>query len=172
MRLAGLTRFFIKFWAVAFGGTLMLAIVFLTAYSAAAGFLFRRPIAGDFEIVQFGIAIAAFSFLPLTQVARANVVVDSFTLWAGPRLQTAMHLLGALAAFLFAVILLWRMSIGMHDYYVHQEYTAIIGIPLWWAFPPILFSVFLLMIAALITAAEILGLLPGTQEAGTPIGRE
>lgn len=160
MRLIGLTRSFIRFWAVGFGGVLLLVIVFLTAYSAASGFLLRRPIAGDFEIVQFGIAIAAFAFLPLCQLTRANVAVDSFTLWAGPRTRMLMELLGSLVAAAFAVVLLWRMSIGMHDYYVHEEYTAIIGIPLWWAFPPMLFSLLLLLLAALITAAETLRLIP------------
>lgn len=172
VRLVGLTRSFIKLWAVGFGGSLLVGIVFMTAYSAAAGFLFNQPIAGDFEIVQFGVAIAAFSFLPLTQIARANVMVDSFTWWTGPRAQTLMHLLGHLVAAVFAGVLLWRMSIGMHDYYVHEEYTAIIGIPLWMAFPPILFSVFLLLIAALITAAETVGLLPSAQGAETPAVRE
>ena len=37
---------------------------------------------------------------------------------------------------------------------VDDEYTAIIGIPLWTAFPPILLSLLLLAFAALVTAAE------------------
>ena len=171
-RAVGFIRRFIWFWAVGFGGLVLVAIVFMTAWSATSGFLFGKPIPGDFELVQFGIAVAAFSFLPLCQLARANVIVDSFTLWAGPRLRMAMELLGALAAIAFSIILLWRMSIGMHDYYVHEEYTAIIGIPLWWAFPPMLFSLFLLLIAALISAAETLRLLPRSEPADAPPGRE
>jgi hypothetical protein len=57
-------------------------------------------------------------------------------------------------------MLFWRMSVGMHDYYIHQEYTAIIGIPLWLAFPFMLFSLLLLLVAALLTAAEAISLLP------------
>jgi TRAP-type C4-dicarboxylate transport system permease small subunit len=163
----GLTRSFIRLWAYGFGGCLLVGIVFMTAYSAASNFLFDKPIAGDFEIVQFGVAIAAFAFLPLCQLTRANVVVDSFTLWAGPRLRGAMDLLASLVAIAFSVMLLWRMSIGMHDYYIHQEYTAIIGIPLWWAFPFMLFSLLLLLIAALLTAAEAIRL--PTKESSKPI---
>jgi TRAP-type C4-dicarboxylate transport system permease small subunit len=161
-RLIGLTRSFIRVWAYGFGGFLLLGIVFITACSAALGVLFDKPIAGDFEIVQLGVAIAVFTFLPLCQLSGANVTVDSFTLWAGPTLRAGMSLLASLAAIVFAAVLLWRMSIGLHDYYVHAEYTAIIGIPLWSAFPPILFSVFLLLIASLMTAAETIGLLPKT----------
>ena len=51
------------------------------------------------------------------------------------------------------------MSIGMSDYRQSEEYTAILGIPLWMAFPPILFSLFLLTLASLITAAESIGVL-------------
>lgn len=161
VRLGRLTRSFIRFWAFGVGGFTLVGIVLMTAYSATANFFFGQPIAGDFEIVQFGVGIAAFCFLPLTQLTRANVVVDIFTVRAGDRTKAAMDLLGALVAVAFAVILLWRMSIGLHDYYVHQEFTAIIGIPLWLAFPPILFSLLLLLIAALISMTEIIGVLSG-----------
>ena len=168
----GLTRSFIRLWAWGFGGLLLVGIVLMTAYSATANFFFSRPLPGDFEIVQIGVAIAAFAFLPLAQLTRANVVVDIFTQWAGAGAKRAMELLGSLAAIAFAVLLLWRMSDGMLDYYRYSEYTAIIGIPIWAAFPPILFSLFLLLIAALITAAETLGLVERTPDAGLPGGAE
>lgn len=171
VRLVSLTRSFIRFWAWGFGGFLLVGIVFMTAYSAAVGFFFGQPITGDFEIVQFGVAIAAFSFLPLCQLTRANVVVDLFTVRASPGVRRTMDLLGTLVAAVFAVILLWRMSIGMHDYYVHQEFTAIIGIPLWLAFPFMLFSLFLLLIAALLAAAETVGLVPA-EDVGKPVAAE
>lgn len=164
-RWLGITRSFIRFWAYGVGGSLLVGIVLMTAYSASANFLIGQPIAGDFEIVQFGVGIAAFCFLPLAQLSRANVVVDIFTVRAGERTKAWLDLLGTLVAIATAVILLWRMSIGLHDYYVHQEYTAIIGIPLWLAFPPILFSLLLLLIAALITAGEIVGVLTGRRHA-------
>jgi TRAP-type C4-dicarboxylate transport system permease small subunit len=157
VRLLGLTRSFIRFWAYGIGGFILVGIVLMTAYSATANFVIGQPIAGDFEIVQFGVGIAAFCFLPLAQLTRANVVVDIFTIRASDGAKALMDLLGALVAAALAVILLWRMSIGLHDYYIHKEYTAIIGIPLWLAFPPILFSLFLLLLAALITAGEIIG---------------
>ena len=172
VRLVGLTRSFIRFWAYGVGGFTLVGIVLMTAYSATANFFIGQPIAGDFEIVQFGVGIAAFCFLPLAQLTRTNVVVDIFTLRASHKAKAVMDLLGALAAVTFAVILLWRMSIGLHDYYVHQEYTPIIGIPLWLAFPPILFSLFLLLIAALISTAEIAGVMTGKRAGNAPEGRE
>ncbi|HEX9811751.1 MAG TPA: TRAP transporter small permease [Burkholderiales bacterium] len=170
--LLGLTRSFIRLWAFGVGGFTLVGIVLMTAYSAASNFLIGQPIAGDFEIVQFGVGVAAFCFLPLAQLTRANIVVDIFTVRASDRTRAAMDLLGALVAVTVAVGLLWRMSIGLRDYYVHQEYTAIIGIPLWWAFPPILFSLFLLLIAALFSTAESFGVLRRTRPTGSVEHRE
>jgi TRAP-type C4-dicarboxylate transport system permease small subunit len=170
--LVGLTRSFIRFWAYGIGGFTLVGIVLMTAYSATANFLIGQPIAGDFELVELGTAIAAFCFLPLTQLTRANIVVDIFTVRASDTAKAVMDLVGALVAAVFAVALLWRMSIGLRDYYVHQEYTAIIGIPLWMAFPPILFSLFLLFIAALFSIVEIFGVLTGKRPADASERRE
>lgn len=172
LRMLDLVRAFIRFWAWGFGGGLLVAIVLMTAYSAAGNFFFDRPFPGDFEIVQMGVAVAAFSFLPLTQITRANVVVDIFTQRASPGLRRALDFLGTLAALAFSAFMFWRMSEGMIDYYDYSEYTAILGIPHWIAFPPMLFSLFLLFVAALITAAEQLRLVPEAPAAERPTGAE
>lgn len=152
-RLEALTRLVIRWWALA-GGALLVGIVLLTAYSAAMNILLSAPVAGDFEIVEVGVAIAAFTFLPYCQLTRANVTVDFFTAWAGPRTEALLGALASVVALLFAALLLWRMSEGMIDYRRYQEYTAITGFPLWMAFPPILVSLFLLVLASLITTRE------------------
>lgn len=153
VRLERLARSIIRLWALA-GGALLAGIVLLTAYSAASNILLSAPVPGDFEIVEVGVAIAAFTFLPYCQLTRANVTVDFFTAWAGPRTEALLGSLASVVALLFAALLLWRMSEGMIDYRRYQEYTAITGFPLWMAFPPILVSLFLLVLAALITAGE------------------
>lgn len=153
-----LIRSLIRVWAL-LGGLLLIGIVLMTAYSATSNLLFNSPIAGDFEIVEMGVALAVFAFLPFCQLTKANVSVDIFTMRAGPRVRVLMSLLASLVAILFAILLLWRMSIGMSDYRQYEEYTAILGVPIWMAFPPILFSLFLLALASLITAAESIGVL-------------
>ena len=149
---------FIRVWAL-LGGALLVGIVLMTAYSATTNLLLNAPLAGDFEIVEMGVAIAVFAFLPFCQLTKANVSVDIFTMRAGPRAKSLMSLFASLIAILFAILLLWRMTVGMWDYREYEEYTAILGIPLWMAFPPILFSLFLLALASLITAAESIGAL-------------
>ncbi len=146
-------RQLIRLWAL-FGGFILIGIILMTAYSATLNLLLSAPVAGDFEIVEMGVAIAVFCFLPFCQLEGANVSVDIFTMKAGPKPVALMSILASAIAVFFASLLLWRMSLGMADYREYEEYTAILSIPIWIAFPPILFSLFLLILASLITSAE------------------
>ncbi len=148
--LIGLCIRVIHAWAL-LGGLVLLAVVLMTTYSAAAGYLVAKPFPGDFELTEMGVAIAAFSFLPYCQLTFANVSADIFTAHAGPRAIAVFNRLGSLLAFLFACLLIWRMWEGMQDYQTYLEVTAILQVPLWYAFVPALVSLVLLAIAALIT---------------------
>lgn len=167
VRLIGLTRSAIRLWTL-LGGLLLVVLVLVTAYSATMNLLFNAPFPGDFELVEMGVAIAVSTFLPYCQLTYANVTVDIFTAWAGPRLIAALSLLASLIAVLFAILLLWRMYYGMRDYMAYQEYTAVLGIPLWYAFPPFLISLALLAIAGLITMGESLASLRSGRSLPTP----
>jgi len=149
----GAARAAIALWALG-GGAVLVGIVLLTAYSAAGNLLFARPLPGDFEIAEVGVAVAAFAFLPYCQLTRANVSADIFTAGAGRRTRAALSLVASLVALAFALVLLWRMSEGLADYRQYVEVTPIIGFPIWIAFVPILISLVLLAIAALLTAGE------------------
>ena len=155
-RLIGLARKIIEWWALA-GGLLLLAVVLMTTWSVFSSAAFGEPFPGDFELTEIGVAVAAFSFLPYCQVTNSNVSADIFTSRAGPRIVAALTALGSLIAIGFGGILLWRMYAGMIDYQVYLETTAILQIPLWYGFVPILVSLALLCVAALITLAESLG---------------
>lgn len=152
----GLARRFIELWALA-GGIVLLALVVTNAYSLTADILFRKPLAGDFEMVEVGVAVAAFAFLPYCQITGANVTADIFTQGAGPRTVAVLKLLAALVALAFAALLIWRMSYGLIDYRVYRETTTITGFPKWIAFVPVLFSLALLVIACLISMRDAAG---------------
>lgn len=135
-------------WALC-GGALLLALAGVTGFSVVRDLAFGRPYAGAFELVELGAALAAFSFLPYAQYARAHATADLLSLRAGPRGVAAADLLAALAALLIAALLFWRMSAGMADYRADGETTLILHIPLWLAFPPMLVSLALLALTAL-----------------------
>jgi TRAP-type C4-dicarboxylate transport system permease small subunit len=145
-------RKIIELWALA-GGLLLLAIVLVNAASLAGNIAFHQPVPGDFEVVEVGIAVTVFMFLPYCQLTGANVTADIFTSRAGPRLLSALGILAAVVALIVAIVLLWRMSYGLADYRTYREVTTIYQFPIWYAFVPILISL------TLLTAACVLSLL-------------
>lgn len=152
-RPSGLVRRIAEIWAL-LGGLLLIAVVLMNVWSVASGALLGAPLPGDFEMVEMGVAIAAFSFLPYCQLHDANVTADIFTAGASRFWLSVFALLGAVVALGFSLLLLWRMTAGMGDYMKYEETTAILQVPIWWAFPPILFSLALLAVAAAVTLAE------------------
>jgi TRAP-type C4-dicarboxylate transport system permease small subunit len=146
----GLLRRLTEAWAL-IGGLLLLAIALMTSYSAGAGWLLGKPLPGDVEMVEMLTAVSVFMFLPYCQITGANVTADLFTAGASPRTVARLELLGAVVALAFTLLLLWRMYDGLLSYRQYVETTTILKIPIWWAYPPALFSLVLLAAAAVDT---------------------
>ena len=146
---AGLVRRVIEWWAL-MGGAVLLGIALLTAWSAATGFVFGKPLPGDFELTEIMVAVAVFSFLPYCQLADANVKADLFTARAGPRTVAALGVLAAALALGISLLLAWRTWAGMLDYRQFVETTAILKIPIWNAYVPAVASLALLVLACIV----------------------
>jgi TRAP-type C4-dicarboxylate transport system permease small subunit len=165
----GPARRIIELWALA-GGLLLLGVVCMIAYSLLSDIAFRKPLSGDFELVEVGVAVAAFAFLPYCQLTGANVSADIFTQGAGPRTIAFLSLLSAVIALVFSLILTWRMSVGLLDIHRYGETTTIMGFPIWIAYVPIVFSLVLLALASLISVRDALADTRSAR-AGVPAGR-
>ncbi|MBL4598408.1 MAG: TRAP transporter small permease [Rhizobiaceae bacterium] len=148
----GFARSIIEGWAM-LGGILLLAVVAMNVYSVI-GTVVWKPFAGDFEMTQVGLAIAVFAFLPYCQLTRSNVTADIFTARAPDRLVAVFTFVAALVALAFSLLLAWRMYYGMLDQKEYEYTTIVLRFPHWIAYIPILFSLFLLSIAAFITGTE------------------
>lgn len=153
---AGIAERLIALWALA-GGLVILGIVAVNVVEVVTAF--TRPLTGyrftgGVEITEMAVAVAAFSFLPWCQLTGANVSADIFTARARARTLALLKLIAALVALGFALLLVWRMSLGMVDQREFRYATTILGIPIWWAFVPILISLGLLAVAAAITVLE------------------
>lgn len=148
-----LARRLIAAWAVA-GGVVLLAVVLMSVVSVIGAAAFNTPFPGDFELVQMGVAVAAFAFLPYCQLTGANVTADIFTARAPDGLIALFRLIASVIALGFALLLFWRMWAGMFDYIRYRETTTILQIPHWIAFVPILISLALLAIAAILSIGE------------------
>jgi TRAP-type C4-dicarboxylate transport system, small permease component len=162
--LDGLARRLIEAWAL-FGGFVLLGIVFMQTASVVMG-AFGAPLPGDFEMTEVWIAVAAFAFLPYCQLTGANVTADIFTSGAGPKFITAMSAVTSLIALAFAVIMAWRSWHGMLDQFAYDAQTAILGFRIGYAFIPIVISLVLLAVAALVTLADALRGETPAREAG------
>lgn len=150
---SAIARRVIEGWALA-GGLVLLGIAVLTTWSAASGWLLGKPLPGDFELTEVFVAIAVFAFLPYCQQTDANVTADLFTAKAGPRVLAGFRLFGALVALGVALLLTWRTWAGLLDYRQYVETTAILKIPIWWAYVPALVSLVLLVVACVIVLAD------------------
>lgn len=139
-------------WAL-FGGLIVLAVVAMHVASVVGGMVWV-PFPGDFELTQIGIAVAAFAFLPYCELTGANVTADIFTSGVGRRTLSVFKLLASVVALLFSVLLLWRMYAGLLDQKEYNYVTAILQVPVWLSFIPIVLSLGLLVAAAAITLVE------------------
>lgn len=92
------------------------------------------PINGDYELVEAGVAIAVFAFLPLCQLNRAHAMVDVFTGFLGSRFNAGLALIWEvlLTAILFLVT--WRISLAAFEKFRYGETTFLLQMPLWWPY--------------------------------------
>jgi TRAP-type C4-dicarboxylate transport system permease small subunit len=142
-------------WALLGGAVLIAAILFNVASVLLA--MVWKPLPGDFELTEIGVAVAAFCFLPYCQIHNLNVTADIFTSRASPRWIAVFRLMAAVVALLFAMLMLWRMSLGMIDTRAYKYTTAILQVPLWWGYLPILVSLALLGLASAMTLLDAAG---------------
>ena len=127
------------------GGLALLAMMLMTVASVTLRGINRRPISGDFELVEMGSAIAIFCFLPWCQLRGGNVLVDFFTQRTGPRANHLLEALGDLLYLLIAALLLWRMWHGAGEMRSYGEQTMVLRLPIWISFVVILPAMALLV---------------------------
>lgn len=150
--LAGAAERLIHAWAL-LGGAILLLVVLMNVASVV-GAVVWVPFPGDFEMTEVGVAVAAFAFLPYCQLTDSNVTADIFTAGASKRWIARFRLLASVVALLFGALLLWRMFAGMESQREYGYTTMILQFPVWLAFIPILISLALLVVAALISIGD------------------
>lgn len=144
-------RAMIHVWALA-GGAVLCGVVAINVLGVV-GAAFGAPFPGAFELTEMGVAVAAFAFLPYCQLTDANVTADIFTSRAPARVVALLRRIAGVLALGIAGSLLWRMYAGMLDQRAYDYTTAILQVPIWWAYLPALVSLALLVIAAALTIA-------------------
>lgn len=113
------------------GGIVVAVIGLMSAFSIVRRAVFGRPILGDFELVEIGIAVAGTLFLAYCQITAGHIFVDVFTLRAGKRAQNAMYRIGAFVMALMFFLVVWRAAVGAHELKLNGETSMLLGFPIW-----------------------------------------
>lgn len=116
------------------GGVGLLLVMTLTVVSVIGGAAFNRPLLGDSEIVEIGVAFSIFSFLAWCQIRGANVIVDFFTRPLPARVRDLIDTVCDLLFALVVLLLTWRLAIGGIDTFHRGDVSTFLQIPNWWGY--------------------------------------
>lgn len=145
------------------GGGCALAVAAMVVASIAGRALAARPVPGDVELTQFGIALCISLCLPWCQRRRANIIVDFFTQRAGPSALRGLDAFGSVLLALMVGLLAWRTTVGAGVVREAFEATMILDLPMWWTYAMLAPG---LALTAVIALAQAAGALPAVREEG------
>ncbi len=114
------------------GGFAVVLVSVLTVVSVIGRYLFSTPITGDYEIVEYGISVAAFSFLAFTHVTNSHIVAEFFSSSMSERLRGTLDLVQNLILFAILVILVWCVVLGGIDKFETGDESMFLRLKSWW----------------------------------------
>ncbi len=129
--------YFLARLAAVSGGIVLIGLVFLTVISVGGRsltFLGLAPVAGDFELVEIGMGFAIFSFLPWCHLQRAHASVDLLYHRFGAGTRRLLAIFSDALVLGIALLIAWRLWLGMLDKRAYGDTTYLLEIPLWWAY--------------------------------------
>lgn len=137
-------------WLALFGGGLSFALSLLVTASVLGRWTGLYQISGDFDLVQIATAIAIFSFLPLTQARRGNIMVDTFTNRLPARVTRAIDAFWDFVYAAMMALLAYCLISGAREALSNGSSSMVIGVPL----GPVFALCVLLCAAVAVTAAR------------------
>ena len=154
-------------WFAYAGGVVVAAIGVMSAIHIIGLWLFSKPVRGDFELVEFGIAIAGTLFIPYCQAARGHIVVDFFTQRASARTISVLDGFGSYVMAAVFLVLGWRTAIATLSIFAAGETTTLRELPVWIAYAAMTPG---LLLAGFIALAQGMGMMPAVSgESGVEI---
>lgn len=138
------------------GGLLMLLLAGVVTVSVVMRWTINVSVPGDIELVQIATALAVFSFLPLCQAMRGNIMVDTFTARLPLRARNILDATWDLVYALFAAVIAWRLAVGAWDTLRSNTISMMLGLPIGWAIAACAAAALFLAIVAAATAIAVL----------------
>ncbi|MCR8827826.1 TRAP transporter small permease [Pseudosulfitobacter koreensis] len=126
-------------WMAVLAGLVLLVVVGLTCVSIAGRALLPLnigvgPIKGIYDLTEIGVGAAIFGFLPWCQLQRSHAAVDLFKPAYGTTLNRVLDVIVDLGMLAVAVLIAWRLYLGMADKMRYGETTFIMQLPVWWGY--------------------------------------
>ncbi|GAP33784.1 TRAP transporter small permease [Piscinibacter sakaiensis] len=134
------------------GGVCACAVALMVCVSIVGRAAWARPITGDVELTQFGIALAISLCLPWCQARRTHILVDFFTQRASARTQRRLDKAGALLMAATVLLLAWRTGAGAVAVAQAGEASMILDLPMWWTYASLAPGLALAGVIALVDA--------------------
>ena len=134
------------------GAAVALATGIMTATSVAARALGGRPIDGDVELTQFGIALSISLGLAWCQLMGGNIIVDFFTARLRERHLRRLDGIGCVLMALMCALLAWRTGVGALAVREASETSMILSLPMWWVYASLAPGLALAALVALVQA--------------------
>lgn len=134
------------------GGLLTVGVAGLVTVSVLLRWATDRGLSGDFEMVQIALALAVFSFLPLCQAHRGNVMVDTFTARLPGQIQAGLDALWDLVYAGFAGFIAWRLWLGAMDSLRTRTTSMVLQLPIGYAIAACSLMAGFLCLVCLLTA--------------------
>jgi TRAP-type C4-dicarboxylate transport system permease small subunit len=139
------------------GGLLALATACMVVISVVGRKLFNMPVEGDFEMVKMATAVAVFTFLPLTQSRRGNIMVETFTGWMRLRAQRWLDAVWDCVYAIFMGFCAVGLAAGARDAWRSGETTMQLQFMVWPAIGLCAALCFLLVLSSLLSAVRLIG---------------
>lgn len=136
------------------GGLIMLALATMSVVSITGRALFHMAIPGDYELIEAGLGIAVFLFLPECYRHKGHVVVDVFTNSLPARKLAFLEMIGDCLFLLAFSVMAWQLVYGGHDAYEYMEQSMILELPLWVVYAVGVFASTVMSVSALESILE------------------
>lgn len=152
------------------GAAAALGAALLVVTSITLRALTSRPIQGDVELTQFGVALAISLALPWCQLHGAHIFVDFFTrhLREGP--VRRLDAVGCMLIGLMCALLAWRTGVGAWSVREGGETSMILALPMWWVYASLAPGLALAALIAWVQAVMHWRRLPMAALHGDPAG--
>mgnify|MGYP001804357102 CR=1 FL=1 len=107
-----------------------------------------RPITGDFELVEVGVAFAIMAFIPWCQINRRHARVEALPGLLPAQQNRWLALLWEIVFCAAYLLIAWRLIVGAGDKLRYGETSFMLQFPVWWGYAAVAFAACLASIVA------------------------